>query len=55
VYRRPTKEVTENPKVSIITGGGSGHEPVRLSTTQSCCASFGLWPPGHETRSTPTP
>ncbi|KIW64362.1 dihydroxyacetone kinase [Phialophora macrospora] len=27
VYRRPTKELTENPKVSIITGGGSGHEP----------------------------
>ena len=31
VYRRPTKELTENPKVSIITGGGSGHEPVCLS------------------------
>ncbi|KEF55439.1 dihydroxyacetone kinase [Exophiala aquamarina CBS 119918] len=27
VYRRPSKEVTENPKVSIISGGGSGHEP----------------------------
>ncbi|OAP62986.1 dihydroxyacetone kinase [Fonsecaea erecta] len=27
VYRRPTKELTDNPKVSIITGGGSGHEP----------------------------
>lgn len=27
VYRRPTKELVENPKVSIITGGGSGHEP----------------------------
>ncbi len=31
VYRRPTKELTENPKVSIITGGGSGHEPVSPS------------------------
>jgi len=27
VYRRPSKELTENPKVSIISGGGSGHEP----------------------------
>ncbi|KIW21050.1 dihydroxyacetone kinase [Exophiala spinifera] len=27
IYRRPTKESEENPKVSIITGGGSGHEP----------------------------
>ena len=30
VYRRPTKELTKSPKVSIITGGGSGHEPVSL-------------------------
>lgn len=27
VYRRPSKELTQNPKVSIISGGGSGHEP----------------------------
>ncbi|KAK7905763.1 dihydroxyacetone kinase Dak1 [Exophiala xenobiotica] len=27
IYRRPTKEQQENPKVSVITGGGSGHEP----------------------------
>ncbi|KIX04461.1 dihydroxyacetone kinase [Rhinocladiella mackenziei CBS 650.93] len=27
IYRRPSKELTENPKVSIISGGGSGHEP----------------------------
>ncbi|KAL2398041.1 Dihydroxyacetone kinase 1 [Exophiala dermatitidis] len=27
IYRRPTKELTEKPKVSIISGGGSGHEP----------------------------
>ena len=27
VYRRPTPELTKNPKVSIISGGGSGHEP----------------------------
>ncbi|KAK5060142.1 hypothetical protein LTR84_010026 [Exophiala bonariae] len=27
VYRRPSKELTENAKVSIISGGGSGHEP----------------------------
>lgn len=26
IYRRPTF-LSENPKVSIITGGGSGHEP----------------------------
>ncbi|KAK5199813.1 dihydroxyacetone kinase Dak1 [Exophiala xenobiotica] len=24
IYRRPTKEQQENPKVSVITGGGSG-------------------------------
>ena len=27
IYRRPTPENDANPKVSIITGGGSGHEP----------------------------
>jgi len=27
IYRRPTKDLTETPKVSIISGGGSGHEP----------------------------
>ncbi|RMZ88685.1 hypothetical protein DV736_g4076, partial [Chaetothyriales sp. CBS 134916] len=27
IYRRPTPELTDNPKVSIISGGGSGHEP----------------------------
>lgn len=27
VYRRPDKDLTAKPKVSIISGGGSGHEP----------------------------
>ncbi|KAK4943056.1 dihydroxyacetone kinase Dak1 [Elasticomyces elasticus] len=27
IYRRPTKELLDEPKVSIISGGGSGHEP----------------------------
>ncbi|RMZ77439.1 hypothetical protein DV738_g4411, partial [Chaetothyriales sp. CBS 135597] len=27
IYRRPTPELTSKPKVSIISGGGSGHEP----------------------------
>jgi triose/dihydroxyacetone kinase / FAD-AMP lyase (cyclizing) len=27
IYRRPSKELTNHPKVSIISGGGSGHEP----------------------------
>jgi dihydroxyacetone kinase len=27
IYRRPSKELTNPPKVSIISGGGSGHEP----------------------------
>ena len=27
IYRRPSPELTSKPKVSIISGGGSGHEP----------------------------
>jgi triose/dihydroxyacetone kinase / FAD-AMP lyase (cyclizing) len=27
IYRRPTKDGSASPKVSIISGGGSGHEP----------------------------
>ena len=27
IYRRPTKHAAVSPKVSIISGGGSGHEP----------------------------
>ncbi|EXJ84541.1 dihydroxyacetone kinase [Capronia epimyces CBS 606.96] len=27
VYRKPTKDSLKEPKVSIISGGGSGHEP----------------------------
>lgn len=27
IYRKPTKELLDTPKVSIISGGGSGHEP----------------------------
>ncbi|KAG0650753.1 Dihydroxyacetone kinase 1 [Hyphodiscus hymeniophilus] len=27
IYRRPSKESAKDPKVSIISGGGSGHEP----------------------------
>ena len=27
IYRRPSKELSNPPKVSIISGGGSGHEP----------------------------
>ncbi|EEH40481.1 dihydroxyacetone kinase [Paracoccidioides lutzii Pb01] len=27
IYRRPTPDVSKNPKVSIVSGGGSGHEP----------------------------
>ncbi|KAK2778460.1 hypothetical protein FQN52_006054 [Onygenales sp. PD_12] len=27
IYRRPTPDVLANPKVSIVSGGGSGHEP----------------------------
>ncbi|OAX85514.1 dihydroxyacetone kinase [Emergomyces africanus] len=27
IYRRPTPDVSANPKVSIVSGGGSGHEP----------------------------
>ena len=27
IYRRPTKDGSSPPKVSIISGGGSGHEP----------------------------
>ncbi|PGH04576.1 dihydroxyacetone kinase [Blastomyces parvus] len=27
VYRRPTPDASTNPKVSIVSGGGSGHEP----------------------------
>lgn len=27
IYRRPTKELLDKPTVSIISGGGSGHEP----------------------------
>ncbi|OJD28306.1 dihydroxyacetone kinase [Blastomyces percursus] len=27
VYRRPTPDSSANPKVSIVSGGGSGHEP----------------------------
>ncbi|EER38829.1 dihydroxyacetone kinase [Histoplasma capsulatum var. duboisii H88] len=27
IYRRPTPESATNPKVSIVSGGGSGHEP----------------------------
>lgn len=27
LYRRPTPELLKKPKVSIISGGGSGHEP----------------------------
>jgi triose/dihydroxyacetone kinase / FAD-AMP lyase (cyclizing) len=27
IYRRPSEDLTSTPKVSIISGGGSGHEP----------------------------
>ncbi|EXJ94254.1 dihydroxyacetone kinase [Capronia coronata CBS 617.96] len=27
IFRKPTKELLEKPKISIISGGGSGHEP----------------------------
>ncbi|KAK2754531.1 hypothetical protein FQN54_006932 [Arachnomyces sp. PD_36] len=27
IFRRPTKHDSENPKVSVVSGGGSGHEP----------------------------
>ncbi|TDZ19604.1 Dihydroxyacetone kinase 1 [Colletotrichum orbiculare MAFF 240422] len=27
IYRRPTPDATQNPTVSVLSGGGSGHEP----------------------------